>query len=241
MNRSEGRTILLVDDDPTVREVLAETLARHEFTVIQGADGEEGVALALQHQPDLVISDIVMPRMDGWDLCYTLRRLPSTRSIPFIFLSSLDKTPDKIMGIRLGADDYLTKPFSPAEVVFKVKAILRRMAMRREVIEEHSSQAEAEAARLLLVDVIEFLRGSRRTGLLAFYGKGDRGIIFIREGEPVHASFGDCTGEAAVYEMLRFGSADVKYVERDHPDLERNITLPWSELIERVVDGPRER
>ncbi len=241
MNRDEGSTILLVDDDPTVREVLAETLARHGFTVIQGADGEEGVALALQHRPDLVISDIVMPRMDGWDLCCTLRRLPSTRSIPFIFLSSLDKTPDRIMGIRLGADDYLTKPFRPAEVVFKVRGILRRMAMRREVVEERFSRAQAEAARILLVDVIEYLRGGRRTGLLAFYGRGNRGIIFIREGEPVHASLGDITGEAAVYEMLRLGSADVKYVERDHPDLERNITLPWSELIERVVDGPRER
>ncbi len=241
MNRDEERTILLVDDDPTVLEVLAETLARHGFTTVQGADGEEGVALALKHQPDLVISDIVMPRMDGWDLCCTLRRLPSTRSIPFIFLSSLDKTPDRIMGIKLGADDYLTKPFRPAEVVFKVRGILRRMAMRREVLAEHSSRAEAEAARLLLVDVIEYLRGDRRTGLLAFYGLANRGIVFIREGEPVHASLGDLTGEAAIYEMIRFGSADVKYVERDHPELERNITLPWAELIARVVDGPRER
>src|SRR5512138_947970 len=129
-------TILLVDDDHTVREVLAEELAQEGFTIVQADDGEKGVALALERLPDLIISDIVMPRMDGWDFCYTLRLMPSTRTIPFVFLTSLDKTPDRILGIKLGADDYLTKPFTPQAVGFKVRGILKRVAGRRRLIEQ---------------------------------------------------------------------------------------------------------
>jgi CheY-like chemotaxis protein len=237
----DGNTILLVDDDPTVREVLAENLGRQGFNVLQGGDGEQGVILALQEQPDLVISDIVMPRMDGWDFCYTLRHLPSTKAIPFIFLSSLDKTPDRVMGLKLGADDYLTKPFSPAEVVFKVRGILRRMAVRREVVESREFRADNGSMKFLLVDVIEYLRGTHRTGVLAVYGQGaNRGIIQLRDGQPVHAAFGDSRGEGAIFAMIRLDSSNIKYVEQDHPDLEPNLTLSWAALVERVLDGPRE-
>src|SRR5512145_3182993 len=105
------RTILLVDDDVTLRELLADALEREGFTILRAGNGEQGVAAALAGKPDLVISDIVMPEMNGWELCQTLRTLPSTRTVPFLFLSSLNKAPDKLKALRLGADDYLTKQF----------------------------------------------------------------------------------------------------------------------------------
>ena len=85
--------ILLVDDDVTLRELLADALEREGFAILQAGNGEEGVAAALAGKPDLVISDIVMPEMNGWELCQTLRTLPSTKAIPFLFLSSLDQAP----------------------------------------------------------------------------------------------------------------------------------------------------
>src|SRR5512139_72531 len=105
------RKILLVDDDVTLRELLADTLEREGFATLQAGNGEEGVSAALAAKPDMVISDIVMPEMDGWQLCQTLRSLPSTKATPFLFLSSLDEAPQKLRAQRLGADDYITKPF----------------------------------------------------------------------------------------------------------------------------------
>src|SRR5512137_2542735 len=101
------RRILLVDDDATLRELLADALEREGFTILRAGNGEEGVGVALAGKPDLVISDIVMPEMNGWELCQALRALPSTRAIPFLFLSSLDQTPEKLRALRLGADDFL--------------------------------------------------------------------------------------------------------------------------------------
>ncbi len=227
-------TILLVDDDRTVREVLVEKLSQEGFEVVEAENGEQGVALALQRRPDLIISDIIMPRMDGWDLCTTLRLMPSTKTIPFVFLTSMDKTPDRILGIKLGADDYLTKPFTPQAVVFKVKAILKRVTGRQRLLELKEAQTRDTDARILLADVIEYLRHTQRTGLLAVYGKGEKGIIYIRRGHPVHASLGRHQGEAAVYEIIKLGAAQVKYVEQEYPDLEENVVVSWEVLMDRI-------
>ncbi len=228
-------TIMLVDDDRVVREVLAENLSNHGFLIIQAENGEEAVALAIQHVPDLIISDIIMPIMDGWDLCYTLRLMPSTKGIPFVFLTSLDKTPDKIMGIKLGADDYLTKPFTPAAVVFKIKGILKRMELRRQLLVKKEAEARDTDGRYLISDVIEYLRHTHRTGLLAVYGPSGKGVIYIHQGKPLHATYDKHEGETAVYEILRLTNAQVKFVEEEHPDLKENITITWDALMARVL------
>lgn len=121
------RTILLVDDDLTLRELLGDALELQGFTILHAGNGEEGVAAALAGKPDLVISDIVMPGMNGWELCQTLRTLPATRAVPFLFLSSLDQSPDRLRALRLGADDYLTKPFHLATVLAKVQRLIGRV------------------------------------------------------------------------------------------------------------------
>lgn len=232
-------TILLVDDDDVVRDVLAENLSTQGFEILQSTNGEDAVALAIQQRPDMIISDIVMPRMDGWDFCHTLRMIPSTKSIPFIFLTSLDKTPDKILGIKLGADDYLTKPFSPEEVVFKVKAILKRLTMRKELLEKQPDESVRDEAGFLISDVIEYLRHTHRTGLLAVYGPSQKGVIYIDKGEPVHAYFGEFSGESAVFEMIREKSLKVKYLEKESTELPRNINMSWQSLMTRILDSAK--
>ena len=119
------RTILVVDDDPHIRQLLVFALGKAGLGAIEAADGEAALALVEVQQPDLIILDINMPRMDGLEVC---RRIRADSQVPILFLSSRDDEIDRVIGIELGADDYVVKPFSPREVVARVMAILRRVA-----------------------------------------------------------------------------------------------------------------
>jgi two-component system OmpR family response regulator len=121
------RTILVVDDDPHIRQLLVFAFAKAGMESIEAGDGEAALALAASHSPDLVVLDINMPKMDGLEVC---RRLRAEGDLPILFLSSRDDEIDRVLGIELGADDYVVKPFSPREVVARVMAILRRAAAR---------------------------------------------------------------------------------------------------------------
>ena len=119
------RTILIVDDDPHIRQLLAFALGKAGLHTIEAADGESCLRLVGADPPDLLVLDINMPRMDGLEVC---RRIRATGDLPILFLSSRDDEIDRVLGIELGADDYVVKPFSPREVVARVMAILRRTA-----------------------------------------------------------------------------------------------------------------
>lgn len=127
------RTVLIVDDDPHIRQLLVFAFQKAGLDTIEAADGEAGLALAGTHGPDLVVLDINMPRMDGLEVC---RRLRADGDVPILFLSSRDDEIDRVLGIELGADDYVVKPFSPREVVARVMAILRRTAARPPALED---------------------------------------------------------------------------------------------------------
>ena len=120
-------TILVVDDDPHIRQLLTFALAKAGLDVAEAPDGEAALAAVETKAPDLVILDINMPRMDGIEVC---RRLRARGDLPILFLSSRDDEIDRVLGLELGADDYVTKPFSPREVIARVQAILRRSAGR---------------------------------------------------------------------------------------------------------------
>jgi two-component system, OmpR family, response regulator len=122
-----ARTILIADDDPHIRQVLSFALDKAGLTTVEAGDGEEALAAVDAHKPELVILDINMPRMDGLEVC---RRLRSQGDLPILFLSSRDDEIDRVLGIELGADDYVVKPFSPREVVARVVAILRRSSAK---------------------------------------------------------------------------------------------------------------
>ncbi|MBN8841475.1 MAG: response regulator, partial [Sphingomonadales bacterium] len=104
------RTILVADDDPHIRQLLVFALAKAGLDTLEAGDGEAAIEMVARHQPDLVVLDINMPRMDGIEVC---RRLRAAGDLPILFLSSRDDEIDRILGIELGADDYVTKPCSP--------------------------------------------------------------------------------------------------------------------------------
>ena len=118
--------VLVVDDDAHIRSVLSFALGRDGFTVVEAADGAAALAAVAREAPDLVLLDVMMPELDGTEVCRRLRA--AGNAVPVIFLSSRDEEVDRILGLELGGDDYVTKPFSPREVVARVRAVLRRHA-----------------------------------------------------------------------------------------------------------------
>ncbi len=116
--------VLVVDDDPTVREVVVSYLKAEGYDVSEAADGETALAKIEHERPDLIVLDIMLPGLDGLEVC---RRVRATSQVPIIMLTALGSEADRVVGLELGADDYLTKPFSPRELVLRVGSVLRRV------------------------------------------------------------------------------------------------------------------
>ena len=125
--------ILVVDDNPAALEILAARLSAGGYQVLTASDGEEGLTLARKVLPDLVLLDIMMPGIDGFEVCRRLKSDPSTEDIPVIFLSALGDTEDKVRGLQLGALDYVSKPFKREEVIARVDTHLTIHRLRGEV------------------------------------------------------------------------------------------------------------
>lgn len=123
-----ANTILLVEDDEDIRQLLTFTFEAAGFDVITRSDGQEGLDAAVAETPDVVILDIMLPSMSGLDICKVLKRNEETESIPVIMLTARGEEVDRVVGLELGADDYVVKPFSPRELVLRVRAVLKRNA-----------------------------------------------------------------------------------------------------------------
>lgn len=122
---SKGK-ILIVDDEKNIVEAIKYNLEREGFRTLTAHDGRRALELAQREAPDLITLDVMLPELDGWEVCRLLRQDRRTKAIPIIMLTVKGHESEKIVGLELGADDYMTKPFSPKELVARVKAILRR-------------------------------------------------------------------------------------------------------------------
>ena len=144
MNAPAPTRVLLVDDEPSLREPLAEYLARQGFVVSQAEDAAKARSLLLEETPDLVLVDIMMPGEDGLSLC---RHLTEARNLPVILLTARGEATDRIVGLEIGADDYVVKPFEPRELVARIRSVLRR-AVRPPATPEEDALFEFEGWRL---------------------------------------------------------------------------------------------
>ena len=128
-------TILVIDDERDLIELVRYNLDKEGFDVLAASDGMSGLEIATKHKPDLVVLDLMMPGMDGLEVCRRMRADDRTRRIPVIMLTAKAGETDRIVGLEMGADDYVTKPFSPRELVARVKAVLRRTSDQQEPAE----------------------------------------------------------------------------------------------------------
>jgi len=118
--------ILIVEDDPDIVEMIDYNLKKEGYRIISVLNGEDAIGIAEKENPDLIILDLMLPEMDGFQVCKHLRSEEKTSSVPIIMLTAKSQETDKVVGLELGADDYMTKPFSPRELVARIKAVLRR-------------------------------------------------------------------------------------------------------------------
>lgn len=135
------KKILVVDDEQSIVTLLQYNLQQAGYEVVTAMDGQEGKDLAVLEKPDLIVLDLMLPKLDGIEVCKQLRQ--QKVSIPILMLTAKDDEFDKVLGLELGADDYMTKPFSPREVVARVKAILRRTQFMPEPAEEKAEETDS--------------------------------------------------------------------------------------------------
>lgn len=121
-----GKHITLIEDEPDIQEIVAYNLKREGFQVNTAFTGEDGLALIERKRPDLILLDLMLPGIDGLEVCRRIRSRTETRDVPIIIVSAKGEESDVVLGLGLGADDYIAKPFSPREVVARVRAVLRR-------------------------------------------------------------------------------------------------------------------
>lgn len=138
----DKKTILIVDDEKTIVDMLVYNLQKEGYNTLEANDGEEAVNIALAKKPDLVLLDIMLPKMDGLAVC---KRIRQTLNVPILMISAKDEEIDKILGLELGADDYITKPFSVRELVARVKANLRKAEITNTNIEYDGNENKLEA------------------------------------------------------------------------------------------------
>lgn len=157
------KTILAVDDESSILDLLEFNLEKEGFNFISAEDGEEGINKVLNEKPDLLLLDVMIPKMDGLSVCKKIRQ--ENINIPIIMLSARGEEIDKVLGLEIGADDYITKPFSPREVIARIKANLRKFDKNKSAEEEQKNQI---AVGSLILDLDKFeaiVRGTTVTDL----------------------------------------------------------------------------
>jgi DNA-binding response OmpR family regulator len=160
------KEILIIEDDLDLTELLTVELSKHHYTVRVASDGQKGLAQARRRPPGLIILDLMLPGLDGWEVCRWLKVDPRTKPIPLLILTALNQEENRVKGLELGADDYITKPFSTKELVARIRALIRRNRMEEQEaatfiqvgpltmdIERHEARMEG---RLLTLTPTEF-------------------------------------------------------------------------------------
>lgn len=228
------QTLLLVDGDAKSLRVMEVSLRKAGYSVTTAVNGTDALEKVNISPPDLIISDIKMPVMDGFEFCKKIKANSKAAAIPFIFLTNQKAIEDKIRGLELGVDDYLTKPIYIKEIITRVKILLQKY--EREGLQRRDQKAHfvGSLAEMGVVDLIQTIEIGRKTGVMfltSTEGHSKQGKIFFRNGKVIDAESGKLRGEQAVYRLLLWGSGDFEIdfqVSLVHPD---NIALSSQGLL----------
>jgi CheY-like chemotaxis protein len=242
--------ILVVDDDAWILHMVTTVLQKRGFEVVTAHDGEEGLRAALARKPDLIVTDVMMPHMDGWTLVKTLRARPEFAFVPVVFLTALGGDEDRIKGFRLGADDYVPKPFRFEELDLRVAAALRRKQPlekeTRQAVRAVRPQAAAftgELGQLGLASILTILEMERKSGVLVLHGDGgEAGRLFLRDGRVVLARMESPTlghlaprNADAVYSLLTWDHGRFEFSALE-VEMEDEIAMSTTSLL---MEGAR--
>ncbi|HEX4516478.1 MAG TPA: response regulator [Polyangiaceae bacterium] len=200
------QNILLVDDDPSLRDLVAKMLTRPHRTIDVATHGEQAIERIAARKPHLLITDVVMPRMNGWALVRQLRSIPSTAFIPVIFMTALDDPKFRLRGFRIGADDFITKPLDFDELERRVESVLFRSRADR-----GGAALSGDLSQFGLATPLTILEMERKTGLLAIDHPPRHALLVVKDGRVIHAELDgrklevlDCLCEVLSWASGRF-------------------------------------
>jgi CheY-like chemotaxis protein len=193
--------ILVVDDEPYLRRVVSLYLQGRDHEVTAADNGLEAIQIVARQRPDLIVADISMPGMDGFELCRRLRRDPATRTIPFIFLTAKDEDTDKIKARKAGADDYLTKPCPLDQLAERVETVMDRIEQAKKIpLDQIGLSGPLEEVDVL--DLVQMLELNQRTGALVLSHGERTGTLYFRDGIIVEADIRSPKREEPLFVLL---------------------------------------
>jgi CheY-like chemotaxis protein len=199
----DNPTILVADGDPKNLQILRESLEASGFEVIVASDGLQAWQKISSDVPDLILSEVNLPKLDGFQLLEKLKADPVTSSIPLMFLTNRRELQDRVRSLRGGVKDYMIKPLHVKEVIARVRMILRRMERIREEEIESTRKLAGRLEEFSVIDLIENFGMERKTGILTLYNANNKsGEIYFRDGAVINASLANLKAEKAVYQML---------------------------------------
>ena len=234
--------ILIVDDNPSVLKLLNISLSKAGYQIIEADNGETAFEVANKEHPDLIISDIMMPQMDGIELCWMIRENSEVPLVPFIFLTSFDDSEMEIRGFRAGADEYLSKPIDRKELLERVEELLERTG-KLKTIEDTAETKKAfsgDLKDLSIVELVQMLNLNKKSGILRIEGKNN-GEIYLKEGQLYGAKTETKSGEEAIYELVVLTEGAFNF-ELSDKELEKNIKNSTMNVIMeacRIMDENR--
>jgi DNA-binding response OmpR family regulator len=208
--------ILVVDDEENIRHLLRLAF-EDDFEVREAKDGEDALEVALSWKPNLIISDIMMPKLDGYGLYRKLKGRPETATVPFVFLSAKKDVEERVVGLEMGADDYITKPFSIKELKAKVKSIIKKAKDL-----QTRGSLEGLLREVDLVEIIQLLEMGRKSGMLILEAGDSTGNIYFVDGRPLFARTDPWSGSDAFFTMLSWKEGRFR-LDPAEQDMEKNI------------------
>lgn len=226
--------LLAVDDNELVLRVIDDHFASRGFSVRLARSVAEALESLRGGLPDVVVSDVLMPEVDGWAFYEKFRALPGSEEVPFLFLTVESDVPKRVRGLRLGADDYLAKPFDPRELHARIDRLLERRAAVAAARRGEDALLAGSVEHLSISDLLQILSLNGNDGTVVLSEEGREGTIDLEGGGIVHAATGRVRGTKALYRMLGWASAKFHVVKRSAAPHERSIEGPSTTVL---MDG----
>ncbi len=236
--------LLLIDDSATVRTGIAEALTARGFTVRTAEQGLQGLSAALSDPPDIVVSDVEMPGMDGWTLLRMLRARKALAKIPIVFLTRLSGEPERMRGYQLGVDDFISKETSPDEIATRLRRLLHRV--RGESPRTAAARSlRGDLRQVSVASLLTFMDLERKTGVLSLADGSRAASVYLRHGRPVRATVGkpDMDAFSRIFEVLAWTRGDFEFTAQEVPpdvdDLQANTVEILMEYARRTDEAQR--
>lgn len=209
------KDILVVEDDSQIASLVRDALGYRGFNVRAAYSGKEALELLSEWQPHLIISDIMMPEMDGYTLFYRLKLDRRLRHIPVIFLSARGSVEDQLKGLERGAVEYISKPFKIVDLISKVIYVFKQIERENRKYQEKNLSGTLE--QIDIVSLLQMMEQNKKTGLLTVRSEDDKkeAILYFQDGNVMDAVLGKVGGKEAFYELLRWEQGEFEFEQTE--------------------------